>query len=219
MFDTLLQLPLFQGLPYEDFTNIVEKVKLHFHKFQRGGTIVRANEPCDRLVFVLNGEAAASTTFLGGTYEFMENIAAPYLIEPQSLFGLKTVFVSTYTANCDTHTVSIAKPFLLNELFGYEIFRLNYVNMVSSRAQTLYNRLWSGVADGTEARIGQFILQHAERPGGEKQLKIKMEDLARLISETRQNVSRALNNMQEKGTIELRRGIIIAHDAALLAAG
>ena len=29
MFDTLLQLPLFQGLCNEDFTSILEKVKLH----------------------------------------------------------------------------------------------------------------------------------------------------------------------------------------------
>ncbi len=30
MFDTLLQLPLFQGLAQEDFTNILGKVKLSF---------------------------------------------------------------------------------------------------------------------------------------------------------------------------------------------
>ena len=32
MFDTLLQLPLFQGLCHEDFTSILDKVKLHFIK-------------------------------------------------------------------------------------------------------------------------------------------------------------------------------------------
>ena len=32
IFDTLLQLPLFQGLAVEDFTRILEKVKLHFAK-------------------------------------------------------------------------------------------------------------------------------------------------------------------------------------------
>ena len=30
MYDTLLQLPLFQGLCKNDFTNIIGKVKLHF---------------------------------------------------------------------------------------------------------------------------------------------------------------------------------------------
>lgn len=36
MFDTLLQLPLFQGLAQEDFTCILEKVKLHFTKHKPG---------------------------------------------------------------------------------------------------------------------------------------------------------------------------------------
>lgn len=32
MFDTLLQLPLFQGLAQEDFTNILGKVKAELYK-------------------------------------------------------------------------------------------------------------------------------------------------------------------------------------------
>ena len=32
MYDTLLQLPLFQGLCHNDFTEILEKVKIHFAK-------------------------------------------------------------------------------------------------------------------------------------------------------------------------------------------
>ena len=32
MFDTLLELPLFQGLCHEDFTTIIEKIKLHFSR-------------------------------------------------------------------------------------------------------------------------------------------------------------------------------------------
>ena len=40
MFDTLLQLPLFQGLCHEDFTSILDKVKLHFIKHKAGETII-----------------------------------------------------------------------------------------------------------------------------------------------------------------------------------
>ena len=41
MFDTLLQLPLFQGLCHEDFTNILEKVKLHFTKHKAGDMMLK----------------------------------------------------------------------------------------------------------------------------------------------------------------------------------
>ena len=62
MFDTLLQLPLFQGLAYEDLTSILGKVKLHFTKHKAGEIILEANSPCDRLLFILKGEVAASTS-------------------------------------------------------------------------------------------------------------------------------------------------------------
>ena len=42
-----------------------------------------------------------------------------------------------------------------------------------------------------------------------KILKIKMEDLAQIINETRTGVSKALNTMQTKGLVELHRGEII----------
>ena len=45
MFDTLLQLPLFQGLAQEDFTNILAKVKLHFTKHKKGEILVQAGKP------------------------------------------------------------------------------------------------------------------------------------------------------------------------------
>lgn len=45
MFDTLLQLPLFQGLAQEDFTRILEKVKLHFTKYKPGELLLKEGAP------------------------------------------------------------------------------------------------------------------------------------------------------------------------------
>ena len=53
MFDTLLQLPLFQGLCHEDFTSILDKVKLHFIKHKVGETIIESGSPCKHLCFLL----------------------------------------------------------------------------------------------------------------------------------------------------------------------
>lgn len=100
----------------------------------------------------------------------------------------------------------------MNDLFKYEIFRLNYMNIISNRAQTCYNRLWTEVPERLEARITDFILSHIERPSGEKILKIKMEELANAINDTRLSVSKALNGMQENGLLELHRGEIVIPD-------
>ena len=197
MFDTLLQLPLFQGLAQEDFTCILEKVKLHFTKHKPGELLLQKDSSCHELVFILKGEVASSTLSADASYSFTEYFPAPYLIEPYSM----------------VHTVSISKAFVMKELFSYEIFRLNYMNMVSNRAQMLHNRLWKVAGNDLEARISHFILSHVERPSGKKVLKIKMEDLAQIVNETRAGISKALNNMQDRGLIELHRGEIVIPDA------
>ena len=61
MFDTLLQLPLFQGLCHEDFTNILEKVKLHFTRHKPGEPLIKSGEVCDQLLFLLKGRLSSVT--------------------------------------------------------------------------------------------------------------------------------------------------------------
>lgn len=216
MFDTLLQLPLFQGLAQEDFTNILGKVKLHFVKHKAGERIIKAGDICDRLVFVLRGEVEALTTTSGTPYSLTEYFQAPYLLEPQSMFGMSTSFVANYAAYTETDTVSISKSFVLGELSKYEIFRLNYMNIISNRAQNLYARFWTKANESLESHIACFILNLTERPSGRKIVKIKKEDLAIIANDTRMGISKALNNMQQAGLLELRRGEIVIPEAAKL---
>lgn len=210
MYDTLLQLPLFQGLAKEDFTSILGKVKLHFAQHKSGETLIKEGSFCGQLFFVLKGEVVSSTLSTDHSYCFSEVFKAPHLIEPCSLFGMNTTYVSTYVASTEVHTISINKSFVLDELFKYEIFRLNYMNMISNRSQMLNNRLWVEVlGDNIEARIINFIFSHVERASGKKMLKIKMAVLADVINTTRLRVSKALNDMQQRGELELHRGEIV----------
>lgn len=217
MFDTLLQLPLFQGLGPEDFTTIIEKVKLHFVKHRSGETFIQSGRPCDQLLFLLKGAADCHTVSPDGKVVFIEQIEAPYVFEPQSLFGMSTRYVSSYTAHGEVHTVSVSKALVMSELFRYDIFRLNYMNIISNRAQTFYSRLWESVPAETEKKIAHFLLNHTERPHGEKILKVKMEDLATLLDDTRLHVSRALNNLQANQLVTLHRKEIRIPDLKRLA--
>lgn len=216
MFDTLLQLPLFQGLCHEDFTSILDKVKLHFIKHKAGETIIESGSPCTQLRFLLKGEVSIVTNSKENIYTVIERMEAPYLIEPQSLFGMNTNYNSSYIAHTEAHTVSISKAFVLSDLFNYEIFRLNYMNIVSNRAQNLYSRLWEESTQDLKSKIIRFFLLHCEKPQGEKIFKIKMDDLARYLDDTRLNTSKALNELQDNGLVELRRKEVLIPDAQRL---
>ena len=105
----------------------------------------------------------------------------------------------------------------MSELFKYDIFRLNYMNIISNRAQKSEQPpLGKKTPTTLKRRIGNFILTHIERPAGRKTLKIKMEELAQVVNDTRVGVSRALNSMQEKGLLELHRGEMMIPNAEKL---
>ncbi|KAA6315920.1 hypothetical protein EZS27_033695 [termite gut metagenome] len=208
MYDTLLQLPLFQGICREDLTQIVGKVKLHFRKYEAGSNIVRGREVCDKLIFLLGGEVLSTLAFKKD-FVFMEHIPAPCLIEPYSLFGIDVHYTASYIAYTNVDVLEIEKSFVINELLNYEIFRFNYINIISNRAQVLHTRLKKGIPDTAESKIIYFISLHSTFPSGKKRLRIKMEDLAQHLNETRLNISKALNSFEEKGWIELHRKEII----------
>lgn len=205
MYDMLLQLPLFQGLCKNDFTNILGKVKLHFRRYNADDILVEQGEPCNQLLFLLGGEVISQATDKHNLYSLFEIIEGPSVIEPYSLFGMQTRYTATYRARGEVNVVTIDKSFVLSELINYEIFRLNYLNIISNRAQMAYDKLWNSRIGNIQDKIIHFVVLRVMRPEGEKVLKIKMEDLATLIDETRINVSRTLNDMQEKGLIMLSR--------------
>ena len=216
MYDTLLQLPLFQGLCHEDFSNILEKVTLHFTKYKIGESVAESKMPCDRLIFLLQGEVSITTTSQDGVYSIVERAKAPFVIEPYALLGMNINYISSYTAYTEISAISISKTLVLNALLKYDIFRLNYMNLISNRAQCLHARLWDEAPHDLTDRLVAFISTHVERLAGEKILKIKMENLAKHLSDTRLNVSKTLNKLQEEGLIQLRRKEIVVGDGERL---
>ena len=198
MYDALLQLPLFQGLGKNDLTCILDKVKIHFSKHKSGDIILKKGEICNKLVFLLNGTIQAESSDKENVFSLYETIQAPFLIEPYSLFGWSTEYVATYSTVTVCDLMTIEKSYLLSELNNYEIIRLNYMNILSNRAQMLNERLWMRMSENIDTRIIDFILVHSIISGGEKVLKIKMDDLAKLLDSTRIRISKALNDMRNK---------------------
>ena len=198
-------MPQFQGMYKFDFTEILEKVKIHLNKYEPGSCLVRQDTPCKQLIFVLDGEVQIESNDKTHKYTLWENFKSPNVIEPYSLFGMRPYFTASYTAVTEVNTLNIDKSYILNELCRYEVFNLNYMNMLSNRSQVIYNKLWNSHIGKTRDKIINFLLLRCMTPYGAKKLSIRMEDLARLIDDTRINVSNVLNDLQNRGLIQLGR--------------
>ncbi len=212
MYENLLRLPYFQGMNKDDLTSILDKVKLEFIHFTNNENIISGGSNCEKFIILMNGEIEAETISDDATYKLSETHKPPYAIEPYSLFGSNTNYIRTYKAKGECDILSINKSYFFSEFTKHNIFMINMLNLISRRAQTLNERIWKNEPSNIEQKIINFIALRSESLSGTKKLSIKMERLGTLLNETRINISRALNNMQEKGVVELSRKEILIHN-------
>ncbi|MCF0159266.1 MAG: Crp/Fnr family transcriptional regulator [Bacteroidaceae bacterium] len=208
IYNKLQELPLFQGLGSSDMTWIIDKIKFDFSKYRNGETIVRQNSACDSIIFILNGNVEMETVSYDNQFIFRELLPSPTVIEPEVLFGPRTRYTHSFVAVSDVGALNIRKSEFWESLLEYEVFRLNFINMISAQAQNANKMLWQPTGGTLRERFIRFIASHSRRPSGPKRIKVKMEDLANQFCETRINVSKVLNELQDEGMIVLKRSII-----------
>ena len=209
MYDTLLSLPLFQGMSQADFNSLLQKIRLDFVRYEEGGTIISAGERCKSFAFLINGTVESSRTGMDGNLTYMEQIEAPCLIEPYSMFGRGGCYQRSYTAVSQCSFLMVDKQYIYTELGKYNICRMNLLNILSGRVQQLDSHVWTLEGSDLRGRIIRFIRSLSDIQTGSKKLCIKMNDLAALMDATRLNVSRELNSLEAQGLISLRRKEIL----------
>lgn len=209
LIDTLLELPLFQGLGKSDLAPILETVQITSVFYEPGKYIVRQDCPCNGLLFLVKGSATQHTLSDNRNYAFQERIAAPSVLQPEVLYGLQLRYTHSYIAQSATQVIPVSKTAVNQVLMKYEVFRLNFINLLSTLAYRRQRSLWGSAPANVEQRIVRFLHQHAQYPAGEKILNMRMADLAAHLNETRINISKALNGMQDRGLVLLRRKEIV----------
>ena len=205
MYDTLLSLPLFQGMSQTDFNSLLQKIRLDFIRYEDGDVIIEKGNRCGSLAFLINGTVESSRSGMDGNFTFSELIEAPFLIEPYSMFGRAGSYQRTYTAIGSCSFLMVDKQYIYTELGKYNICRMNLLNILSGRVQQLDSHIWSLEGMSLRERIIRFIKGLSDIQSGQKRLAIKMNDLATLMDATRLNVSRELNALEKDGIISLRR--------------
>lgn len=218
MFESLLQLPLFQGMSKTDLTRILEKVRFNFLKHNDGEIILHQGDKCDKLVFILSGTLLSRTMAPCGLFTLEETISQPSVVELHSLFGISTTYKSTYCAQGEVALLTIDKQYIFRVLDLHMVFRINFFNLLSSKTEKLHTHLWSITPNGIEGRLAHFIRGLCNTPQGKKILYAKMDDLAALLDDTRLNVSNILNKWQHEGIIEMRRKEYVIPDIERLKA-
>lgn len=212
IYDRLLELPLFQGHSREDLTTILTHIKVDFRSFRKGHTIVKQDQPCRNIIFIIDGEVATSRNSPHNELLFSEFFTAPNAFGVDSLFGLRQNHNHTITANSEVRTLVISKQNVISHLFPYEVFRYNLINMLTTRLQRQDRMLWATEEEDITKRFILLCKRNFMYHGGNKQIEGGMVQLAQMMNESRIHVSNMLNDLEQRGLIVLgRKKIVIPH--------
>ena len=204
----LLQLPLFQGMTQTELHELAAHTRFHFRKFDQNATIIKEGEICKDLFFLLQGDIEATTPADDHSYHVTEWLSSPAVLQPERLFGLSPSFTATFIAKTPCSVLSIDKEGVDKFIESSLIFRINFLNILSMRAQKLGRYPWKRYPQTLRARIIGFFEEHLHKPSGEKRFAIKMTTLAKELNEQRLNISKELNALQNESLLQMSRGII-----------
>ena len=208
IYDRLLQFTLFQGMSHADLMQVAGHTKFNFSKLAAGKKLVKEGDDCHHLVFVTNGTLRAETVSDDHSCRVTESISAPYILQPERLFGITQRYSSSFTAETPCSLISIDKQEVLLLLETQLVFRLNMLNLLAAESQRLRHHAWRTAPRTLQERITRFFFSRCLYPAGPKTFHILMQQMAKELNDSRLDISVALNKMQAEGLLTLHRGRI-----------
>lgn len=208
IYDRLLQFTLFQGMSHADLMQVAGHTKFNFSKLAAGKKLVKEGDDCHHLVFVTNGTLRTETVSDDHSCRVTESISAPYILQPERLFGITQRYSSSFTAETPCSLISIDKQEVLLLLETQLVFRLNMLNLLAAESQRLRHHAWRTAPRTLPERIKRFFFSRCLYPAGPKTFHILMQQMAKELNDSRLDISVALNKMQAEGLLTLHRGRI-----------
>ena len=190
----------------DDLQHMAAHTKFDFRKHRAGEVVYRAGMPCKHIYLLTHGSVRVTTSSDDELLVVEEIISAPYMPQPERLFGANQRFSSTIRAASDINLVLIDKKEVTALLEQLLVFRINMINLFAHQSQRFQQQLWHPLPQTLYSRIVRFFAEHCTQPNGEKHFRILMRHLAQAVNASRLDVSKALNDMQNKGLLQLHRG-------------
>ncbi len=135
IYDTMLELPLFQGLSAERFTSLIAKVPVAFAQYRDGEPVIEAGERVGEVIFVLSGKVRVTKQVCGERVAVQHDFEGPYTVPFHSMFGAETRMDATIVAVGEVGVMRIGKGDFLDMVQSERIVLIHAMNMLSTSSQ------------------------------------------------------------------------------------
>lgn len=217
MYDTMTSIPLFLGMNAQDLHTVIEKSNMQIQLVEAGDVLALQGERCGRLTILLRGDLAVETQMEDKALMVEETLQGAAVLEPDSLYGLGRRWKSTYRARTECQMMEIPKDSVSRLIAGFEIFRINFLNLLSTLAARRHQQTWSLPEMNNRRRLVHFLFTHTlYNREGRKVYHARMEDLGHYLGVTRSLVGKMLGELQAAGLLTYDRNLVEVNDVTQL---
>ncbi len=216
LYDQLLQFPLFQGMSRDDLELVAGHTRFGFAKYDSQQAVVGEGDSCQQLYLLLSGTLRCETSADDHSYTIVETLQPPFMLQPEAIIGYWQRYTHSFQCVGECSFMTIGKDELMRLSTQFLVFRLNLLNIFATMAQRQSREPWRRCPKNLTERIIRWFCQHCIYPAGPKTFRVLMTQLALEVGDSRLDVSRALNDLQRKGLLQLHRGRIVVPQLELL---
>ncbi|MFO7656568.1 MAG: Crp/Fnr family transcriptional regulator [Bacteroidales bacterium] len=209
LFEILSKNAIFSGLSPGQLVHLFSDKLYRKRTLVKDEIAVHANEPCNNLIFVIEGSVRGEMTDFSGKVIKIEDIHAPRPVAPAFVFGRQNVYPVDIIANEPTSLLIVPKETLIRLLQQDALILNNFLDVISNRAQFLSDKIRFLSFKTIKGKIAHYLLKMTEKEYIKVLLPETQGQLADYFGVTRPSLTRALGEMERDGILQLNKKEII----------
>ena len=204
-FEKMILSPIFNGLTADDLKDLLTNIHCDVQSFAKGEILAMQDEPCNRLIILIDGYVKAEMADASAKVVKVEDIYAPNPLAVLFLFGKNNRFPVQVTAKENVSALIIPKPSVLKMLQQNEQVLLNFLNISAMYASMLSKKLHFMSFRTIRQKLAMYFLELTKPNKSEAELDRTQLALSEYFGVSRPSLARELANMQDDGLIEINK--------------
>ncbi len=213
MYQILFHSPLFKGLTIIELDRLFGQVRHQIRHFRSGKMLAQAGENVDKAMLLIEGRLQGEMVDFSGNSLKIEELNPPQMVAAAFLFGPQNKFPVFLNAKTDGKMLIIFKKEFTSMLSLEPRVMVNYMNIVSAKAQFLSEKITFLSLKTIKEKIAFYLLQQMKK--GENNIvniDLTQTNLADLFGVARPSLTRSVLEMEKQGILIWSRESVEIND-------
>lgn len=201
----------------EELDALLQNVNHQIRQFRSGELLAQAGEDVDKAILLLQGRLQGEMVDFAGNSLKIEELDPPQMVAAAFLFGPQNKFPVFLSAKTEGRIMVILKKDFTRMLSLEPRVMVNYINIVSAKAQFLSGKISFLSLKTIREKIAFYLLQRVKQS---QNMQVTIDQTQTALADhfgvTRPSLTRSVLEMEKEGILEWTRDKVIIKDIKML---